>query len=142
MRKILAVLLLGMLFLYAFPMFALHNYAQSYPVDSWPTVQNDLANTGYSISTGPKTNEILWNYTASSYVWSDIAVSEGKIYFGSLDGIIYALDAKTGALAWNFTTGKNELFSDPILNGVFSSASIANGIVYIGSNDKNVYALN
>lgn len=62
---------------------------------------------------------------------SSPAVANGKAYFGSGDGNIYALDAESGALVWKFTTG----------DVVHASPAIANGIVYIGSWDSNFYAL-
>jgi len=43
---------------------------------------------------------------------------------------VYALDASTGALKWNYATGKE----------VESSPAVSGGIVYVGSWDKNVYA--
>jgi outer membrane protein assembly factor BamB len=45
---------------------------------------------------------------------------------------VYALDASTGALLWNYTTGGGY---------VRSSAVVANGVVYVGSGDNNLYAL-
>jgi hypothetical protein len=51
---------------------------------------------------------------------------------GSLDGNVYALNAKTGAKLWNYATG----------SGVWSSPAIANGVVYVGSGEGSFYALN
>jgi glucose dehydrogenase len=52
------------------------------------------------------------------------------VYVGSLDGNVYALNARTGARLWSFTTGSR----------VISSPAVANGVVYVGSDDNNVYA--
>ena len=54
-----------------------------------------------------------------------------RVYVGSNDGNIYALDAATGIRLWNFTTG----------DAIWSSPAVADGVVYVGSNDDNVYAL-
>jgi len=54
------------------------------------------------------------------------------VYAGSQDGNIYALNAGTGALLWNYTT----------YGPVYGSPVVANGVVYVGSDDSNVYALN
>ena len=62
---------------------------------------------------------------------SSPAVSNGKVYFGSGDGNVYAVDAESGALQWKFATG----------DVVHASPAIANGMVYIGSWDSNFYAL-
>ena len=64
-------------------------------------------------------------YLSSPAIWED------KVYFGSGDGNVYALDARTGALRWKFHTG----------DVVHASPTIAKGIVYIGSWDRNFYAL-
>ena len=53
------------------------------------------------------------------------------VYVGSGDGKIYALDATTGVLLWEFQTG----------SVVHSVPAVAGGTVYIGSDDGNVYAL-
>jgi outer membrane protein assembly factor BamB len=62
---------------------------------------------------------------------SSPAVSNNRVYFGSSDGHIYALDAKTGILVWSFET-----------NGiVHASPAVVNGTVYVGSWDSYLYAL-
>jgi outer membrane protein assembly factor BamB len=53
------------------------------------------------------------------------------VYFGSVDGAIYSLDAKTGNLRWRFQTD----------SPVTSSPTIVDGVVYVGSTDRYVYAL-
>src|SRR5262249_42925272 len=62
---------------------------------------------------------------------SSPAVVNGKVYFGSGDGGVYAADAQTGVLQWKFTTG----------DVVHASPAVVNGVVYIGSWDSNLYAI-
>jgi outer membrane protein assembly factor BamB len=69
--------------------------------------------------------------TGYRYIWSSPAVANGVVYVDSNDGNVYALNAKTGAKLWSYTTGNGE-----------SSPAVANGVVYLGSYDKKVYALN
>lgn len=64
-------------------------------------------------------------FLSSSVVWN------GAVYFGSGDGNVYALDAKTGELKWKFKTG----------DVVHASPAIADGNLYIGSWDSYFYAL-
>lgn len=64
-------------------------------------------------------------YLSSPAVW------HGLVYIGSGDGNVYALDARTGAVTWKFTTG----------NVVHASPAIAEGTVFIGSWDTYFYAL-
>ncbi|MES2124586.1 MAG: PQQ-binding-like beta-propeller repeat protein [Gemmatimonadota bacterium] len=62
---------------------------------------------------------------------SSPAVVGNTVYIGSGDHNVYALDAATGALKWQFKTG----------DVVHASPAVANGLVYIGSWDRNLYAL-
>jgi serine/threonine-protein kinase len=56
-------------------------------------------------------------------------VANGVVYVGSVDKNVYALNAKTGAKLWSYTTG----------SFVTSSPAVANGVVYVLSD--NLYAL-
>jgi outer membrane protein assembly factor BamB len=58
-------------------------------------------------------------------------VAGGAIYAANLDGYLYALDAKTGALRWRFKT-QDGITSSPVIDG---------DTLYFGSNDKKVYAI-
>ncbi|HKQ62791.1 MAG TPA: PQQ-binding-like beta-propeller repeat protein [Candidatus Polarisedimenticolaceae bacterium] len=62
---------------------------------------------------------------------SSPALANGKVYFGSGDGNVYAVDAKTGLLQWKFPT--NDV--------IHASPAVANNTVYIGSWDSSLYAL-
>jgi outer membrane protein assembly factor BamB len=62
---------------------------------------------------------------------SSPAVANGKVYFGSGDGNVYAVDAQTGAVVWKF----------PTKDVVHSSPAIVNNIIYIGSWDSYLYAI-
>jgi outer membrane protein assembly factor BamB len=62
---------------------------------------------------------------------SSPAVADGKVYFGSGDGNVYAVDGKTGVLQWKF----------PTQDVVHSSPAVVNRTVYIGSWDSRLYAL-
>ena len=64
-------------------------------------------------------------YLSSPAVWN------GAVYFGSGDGNVYALDAKTGAVKWKYQTG----------DVVHASPAIADGMLFVGSWDSWFYAL-
>ncbi len=57
-------------------------------------------------------------------------MANGVVYVGSDDGNLYALNASTGALLWQYTTG----------GSVYSAPTVSN-MVYFGSMDGNLYAL-
>lgn len=67
-----------------------------------------------------------WDLYLSSPV-----VHGGKVYFGSSDEHVYALDARSGALAWAYKTG----------GVVHSSPALAGEHIVVGSWDGAVYAL-
>ena len=67
-----------------------------------------------------------WDYFLSSP-----AVWNGGVYFGSGDGLVYALDAASGKLKWRFATA----------DVVHSSPGISDGTLYIGSWNTYLYAL-
>src|SRR5262245_23099114 len=58
-------------------------------------------------------------------------VVNGRVYFGSSDGNIYALEEKSGLLEWKFETK----------GIVHASPAIAGNTIYIGSWDSYLYAL-
>jgi eukaryotic-like serine/threonine-protein kinase len=62
---------------------------------------------------------------------SSPAVDNGKVYFGSGDGNVYAVDAQTGVLQWKF----------PTKDVVHASPAVVNNTVYIGSWDSYLYAI-
>jgi outer membrane protein assembly factor BamB len=91
---------------------------------------HDLAHTGYSKSTAPLTDGVLWTYKTGSGVVGSPAVVDGVVYIGA-SGEGHALNATTGAIKWKYTT---RVF-------VHSSPAVANGILYVGSGAR-FYALN
>ncbi len=67
-----------------------------------------------------------WDFYLSSPV-----VKNGKVYVGSSDHHVYALDASTGALVWKFDAGES----------VHSSPVYANDKIFVGTYDTKLYAL-
>jgi len=105
-------------------------------IDWWPMFHHDLSHTGYSTSTAPNTNTVLWSSqlsTSPNVLRSGPTISDGKVFVGSWDKKVYALNASTGAYIWSYPTG--DLIE-------FSSPAVAYGLVFVGSQDNNVYALN
>lgn len=64
-------------------------------------------------------------FLSSPVVWNR------RVYFGSGDGNIYALNTESGSLAWKVKTG----------DVVHASPAIADGVLFIGSWDTFFYAL-
>lgn len=62
---------------------------------------------------------------------SSPVVQDGRVFFGSGDGHVYALDAASGALRWKHRTG----------NVVHASPALGGGRVVVGGFDGALYAL-
>jgi glucose dehydrogenase len=94
---------------------------------------HDLAHTGYSTSKAPKTNQTLWTYAIGGYV-SSPAVVDGRVFVGTDNYNVYALNASNGAYIWNHGTS----------GGVGSCPAVAGGVVYVSESSWSgkVYALN
>ncbi len=92
-----------------------------------------LTTTHDTIALDPRTCSVRWRHT---YVPEDqevyppnrgVAVLAGRVYRGTADGRLLALDAGTGALVWKTVLG------NPHLGEFVSSAPIAwNGLVFAG----------
>ena len=72
-----------------------------------------------------------WRHPTGGWVINAPVVSGGRVFVGSDDFHVYALDAETGELAWRHETG----------DVVRSTPTVSEGVVYAGSNDGHVYAL-
>lgn len=110
-------------------------------VEDWPKNRGDLSNTGYSPSLALNAKHTLWKHTFDSgyELYSSPVVANDKVYIGSTDRSIYALDIYNGSIVWSRSTTNlgGPLSGDEIV----SSAAVANGILFIGCSDKNLFAL-
>ncbi len=74
---------------------------------------------------------LKWKFHTGGMVIGSAAVSEGRVYFGSTDGNLYAVNADSGALRWKFDA-KSRIPSTP---------AVAEKVVYFGAYDGNFYAV-
>ena len=75
--------------------------------------------------------QIKWKFWAKRPVTSSPVVTDGIVFFASLDSNIYALDARTGWVIWRFRMGKGSV-TNPIC---------IEGNVIIGSADGFLYCI-
>jgi outer membrane protein assembly factor BamB len=78
-------------------------------VNGTPAVRDGLVYVGTSdssrfIALDARTGRLRFNFDAKAYVFTSAALAGPRVYFGTHAGFLYALDAKTGALAWTFRT--------------------------------------
>ncbi len=115
--------------------------------------------------------EEAWRFEKGSLSGSPPCISGDIIYFGGVDGYIYALDSDTGEERWKLSShgriwsclavyesyiyyGSDDgcIYAIDKINGdlkwqhktagdYIGSPSIADGVVYVESDDQNIYAL-
>ena len=83
----------------------------------------------YSFSSA--NGKLAWTKSTGDYVYSSPAVAQvpgGRptVYFGSYDGVFYALDARTGRVRWSRRDGGN----------ISGGATVIGNIVYYSNQHK------
>jgi len=86
---------------------------------------------GNSQATTSAKPKIQWTAKTGAPIQSSAALDDQRVYVGSDDGFLYALNRKTGAVEWRFET-QAPIEASPIL---------ANGMVVFGSTDAHLYAV-
>lgn len=101
--------------------------------DTWPTDGYDLGNTGHNPGASGPTADVggEWAHETGDSITASPAIVDERVYVGSSDGTVYALDARTGDSLWEFPTG----------NSVHSAPAVDDGYVYVGSSDGHCYAI-
>ena len=99
--------------------------------DWWSMFHHDSSHSGYSTSTAPATNKILWSSVMDGgFGNSDVssAVVDGKVYVcpGKLHARVYCLNAENGSTIWVQTISSGA-GSPP------QSPAVVDGKVYVGS---------
>jgi outer membrane protein assembly factor BamB len=106
--------------------------------DDWPMFRYSANRNGVTTSHGPTTDSLLWSNTTTKIdgVFSSPAVVDGRVFYGSDDGKVYALDSLTGKRLWSNTTNALDY-------GASSSPAVHNGNVFYYSNgDDSLYCFN
>jgi eukaryotic-like serine/threonine-protein kinase len=90
-------------------------------VNGTPAVRDGLVYVGTSDSSrfmalDARTGRLRFNFDAKAYIFSSAALAGGIVYVGSHNGKLYALDAASGALAWEFQTEASKLDRMQVLN--------------------------
>jgi outer membrane protein assembly factor BamB len=113
-------------------------------IESSPAVGPDgTLYIGVEVNTTPARGRLLavnpgnlsapkWELITPDYVWSSPLVAGGVVYFGCMDGKLYARDAQTGARRWEFDAG----------TFIYSSPAIGpDGTLYVGSGSSALHAI-
>jgi outer membrane protein assembly factor BamB len=95
-----------------------------------------------------ETGELKWKFKAEGSIYSSPTIKvenpangmnrmvhtsggDDRVFFGSVDGHLYALNVEDGSLIWKFKTDAD----------IYSSPAVGDSLVYIGSNDYFMYAV-
>ncbi len=120
----------------------------------WTKYQHDLANSGANpdettITTANAATLVQkWDFQVRTksdqphYVTAEPTVADDLVYIGAWNGVMYALHADDGSVAWQFDTADPHPEQRGNLQGIQSSAAVlADGRVYFGAADGNIYCL-
>ncbi len=99
---------------------------------SWPIFRGDAQLTGQADGALSEALELLWSFQTGDDIKSSPIVGHSKVYIGSTDGLLYALDAATGDSLWAFDAGDD----------IEAPALLLDSTVYIGSLSGDFFALN
>ncbi|MHC4739592.1 MAG: outer membrane protein assembly factor BamB family protein [Planctomycetota bacterium] len=99
--------------------------------DQWPTYRHDAARSGSTTTTIPTSLKRKWQTSLGAKLTSPV-IAEDKLFVASPDThTVYALDAASGSLLWQYTAGGR----------VDSPPTIYQGRVLFGSADGCLYCL-
>jgi eukaryotic-like serine/threonine-protein kinase len=76
------------------------------------TVYAGTSDSARFVALDAKTGRLKFNFDAKAYIFSSAAIAGDRVYVGSHNGKLYAIDAKTGTLAWAFETDASK--ADPL----------------------------
>lgn len=74
--------------------------------------------------------KLKWRFRSGARVWCSPAYSNGRVFFGDLEGRLHCLDVSDGGRVWSKTAPA----------AVYSSPSVADSRIFFGSSDGTVAA--
>src|SRR5437899_10996271 len=74
-------------------------------VSEWPMFRGGPALLGVADGNLPAKMNLLWSFKTAGAVRSSAAIANGRVFIGSNDGKVYALNFADGKKAWEFKTG-------------------------------------
>src|SRR5438046_2620821 len=98
---------------------------------NWLMFRGNPALTGVAAGTLPDKLSLLWSFKTGGPVKSSAAIAGGRVFIGSGDSRVYALELASGKKIWAAKTG----------GPVDSSPLVLDGKVFFGSTDASLYAV-
>jgi len=98
---------------------------------NWPQFHGNQAQNGAVSGSLPRQLSLVWRFKAEDEIKSSPAIVDGRVYIGSADERVYALELKTGKQIWSATL--DDMVEAP--------PTVVDGGVYVGSLSGTLYAL-
>jgi outer membrane protein assembly factor BamB len=104
----------------------------------WPIFRGQRGLTGVAQGSLPDNLKLLWSFQTENDVKSSPVIAAGRVYCGSNDSRVFAIDFKTGSKIWEFNSGDDveapPLYLDEMIyvgnvNGSFFALDAATGKV-------------
>ena len=97
----------------------------------WSTFRGDPAQRG--VAPGELADDLVlrWRFETGAGIVSSPVIADGRVFIGSDDHHVHALDFETGEQLWSFPT--EDMIEAPPM--------VADGVVYVGSSDFFFYAI-
>lgn len=84
---------------------------------------------------------VKWTYHIGNLGGSSPTVSNGILYIGNAENMVYALSAASGQMLWSTQLGHYTDFGAGVISGIVPAPVVDNGMVYANSQDGFLYAL-
>ena len=72
---------------------------------SWPVFRGSQNLVGVAQGKLEDSLELLWTFKTGEAINSSAVIEGNKVFFGSDDGSVYAVELATGKKVWSFKTG-------------------------------------
>ena len=105
--------------------------AMANPGGKWAQFHGNQAQSGVVSGHLPEQLSLVWRFKTEDEIKSSPAIVKGRVYIGSSDENVYALDLQTGKQLWSATL--DDMVEAP--------PTVVDGGVYIGSLAGTLYAL-
>jgi outer membrane protein assembly factor BamB len=101
------------------------------PGQDWPMFRGEAALLGVAHTNLPDKLELLWTFKTGGPVKSSAAIVGARVYIGSDDAKLYALNRANGKKVWDFAAD----------GAIESSPLVLDGRIYFGSAGTNMFCL-
>src|SRR3954470_12490039 len=101
----------------------------------WPMLAHDAARSGATAEEIRPPFERKWyRLFADEGLMAGVqpVIADGKVFIGTLNGTLHAINAETGEDDWTFVAG----------GSILHACAVADGRVFFGAADGVIYALN